>query len=97
MLRNYPEVIDDRVLAANAHVSAAKVEQDILDTEAEIGPEEERAAGFEALAKNPMTPDSESRIHQYHADGLRIRNEERHKFIAFLRRLQAARAAAVMV
>lgn len=88
-MKTYLEVIS---LEKYANISDAEIEKDIADTEREI-------AGYEATEKAEREiarshPDQhERRMADFKAGAREGQREERRAFVAFLRRIQAARAA----
>lgn len=90
-MTKYPEVID---LAKYANVSDAEVARDIADTEREIAQYRELREAEARIAR--AHPSQAERRMAAFKSGARVGQiAEREEFVAFLRRIQAARASGV--
>lgn len=88
-MKTYPEVID---LAKYAHISDDEIAKDIADTEAEIaGYEATQRAERQIAESHPSEMDR--RLYDFKASARPAQIAERQAFVAFLRRIQTARAA----
>jgi hypothetical protein len=96
MAGNYPEVIDAAVLAKNAHVPDRQVAIDITDTEAEISNYQRLMVAEQEIAKTSPS-EMDRRMADFKAGARPGQIAERQAFVDFLKRLQAARAAAAGV
>jgi hypothetical protein len=96
MAGNYPEVIDAAVLAKNAHVPDRQVAIDITDTEAEISNYQRLMVAEQEIAKTSPS-EMDRRMAEFKAGARPQQIAERQAFVDFLKRLQAARAAAAGV
>jgi hypothetical protein len=94
--REYPETIDAAVLAKNAHVSDSQVATDIADTEAEISNYQRLMVAEQEIAKTSPS-EMDRRMAEFKAGARPGQIAERQAFVDFLKRLQAARAAAAGV
>lgn len=93
MAKQYPLVIGPEELAAQAHVPDDMIARDIRDTEAEIVALTHVEAAERQLAQWDLS-ENNRRTFAFRADNRPAERAERQAFIDFLKRLQAARAAA---
>lgn len=89
-MKTYPEVITAEHLAKYAHISESEVAVDIIETEAEITSYQRLAVAEREIAALAIS-ESERRLAAFRADARPLQIAEREAFVAFLRRLQAAR------
>jgi hypothetical protein len=94
--RQWPTVIEAGVLAKNGHVSDAQIVTDIADTEAEIAQYERLMKAEQEIAKTSPS-EMDRRMAEFKAGARPQQIAERQAFVDFLKRLQAARAAAAGV
>ena len=91
MSDKYPEVID---LAKYAHISDTEIAQDIADTEREIDAHLKGILAQDALAAT--SDGGERKMAFFRADNHRYNRDRRLAFVDFLKRVQAARAQALV-
>jgi hypothetical protein len=96
MSGKYPEVIDAAALAKYAHVPDDMLVRDITDTEYEIVALTHIEAAERELAQWDLSMNNR-RTFAMRADNRPAERAERQTFIDFLKRIQAARAAATGV
>jgi hypothetical protein len=94
--REYPTVITAATLATNAHVSDSQIATDIADTEAEISNYQRLMVAEQEIAKTSPS-EMDRRMADFKAGARPGQIAERQAFVDFLKRLQAARAAAAGV
>jgi hypothetical protein len=90
-MKSYPEVID---LAKYSNVSDAEIVKDIADTEFEIQNLEQVEKAERAIAETHPSP-HERRLADFKAGARPLQIAERQAFVAFLRRIQAARSVVI--
>jgi hypothetical protein len=88
--KQYPETID---LARYSGISDAEIVKDIADTEYEIANYERLQVAEREIARTHPNP-HEARMADFKAGARSGQIAERTAFVAFLRRIQDARAAA---
>jgi hypothetical protein len=93
-MKGYPEVITPHVLEINAHITDEEIATDIADTEREIDGYRRTLVAEQEVARNHPSP-IERKMADFRSSARPGQIEERERFVAFLRRLQAARAEAV--
>ena len=89
-MSKYPEVISEKVLATNAHISDDQIERDMADTEAEIANYRRLQVAEEEIARVHENP-HERKMADFKARGRPSQIAEREDFVAFLERLKTAR------
>jgi hypothetical protein len=92
----YPTVITAAILAELAHVPDQQVVTDIADTEAEISNYQRLMVAEQEIAKTSPS-EMDRRMADFKAGARPGQIAERQAFVDFLKRLQAARAAAAGV
>ena len=94
-MTNWPEVITDEQLAKHADIPDAEMRQDIRDTESEIHELEALEKAEREASTASVVPEHERRLAAFRASARGYQVKERQGFIAYLRRVLAARAAKV--
>jgi len=90
-VKRYPEIITPQILERTAHISDADVVRDIVDTEQEIENLRAVEAAELVIAARHLDP-TERKMAAFKADARPLQIAEREAFVAYLKRLQGARA-----
>ena len=90
-MSKYPDVITPEILEKTAHKTDDQIQKDIDDTLKEIDDNVDIASAYDIIANKSEFP-HEQRIVEMKALNIRYRNQERRDFVAFLEKLQKARA-----
>ena len=91
-MKEYPQVITAEMLTIYAHISDEEINADIVDTEREIRQYRDMQAAEQRLAASHVEA-SERKMNAFRASARPNQIAEREEFVAFLRRVQAARNA----
>lgn len=87
----YPTEITDAVLVQNKHITDSEMERDIAETEAEIAHLDHVWEAERILAQHSLDA-NERKLADFKASARPYQINERREFIAFLKRIQEARA-----
>lgn len=90
-MKRYPETITPQILERTAHITDAEVLQDIADTMQEINNLKDVRDAERVIAEKHLDP-AERRMADFKAGARDGQIAEREAFVAYLMRLQQARA-----
>lgn len=93
----YPTVITPDVLAQHASVSDAEIEREITATARDLEDQRRKADTYLLTVNTASVSSNERRLAQFRADNSAYHIAQMKALLAFLRKLLAARAAAVSV
>ena len=89
-MSSYPDVITPEVLQGLAHISDDTMQQDIVDTEAEIANKRIEREGHDLIAKS-VQDRSAARLAEWKRDGCDVGIDDSVRFVKFLAKLLDAR------